>query len=53
MNMKRMITDACNNSAKRIRGKNKQKAVYWWSEGIAECRSRWGALRRRLKRAKA
>lgn len=50
--IKRIMTDACNNSMRRAGKITNRKAVYWWNDGIAEIRGRCGAWRRRLIRAK-
>lgn len=51
--LKRIVTDACNNSMKRERGGRGMKGkVYWWSTEIAEIRGRCNMWRRRLVRAK-
>lgn len=51
--IKRVVTDACDNSMKRQKagmvGKNK---VYWWNTQIAELREKCGTWRKRLTRAK-
>lgn len=50
--IKRIITDACNNSMRRTGKITSKKAVYWWNNEIAEIRGRCSAWRRRLVRAK-
>lgn len=50
--IKRVMTDACNNSMRRAGKIKNRKAVYWWNDEIAEIRGRCGAWRRRLIRAK-
>lgn len=51
--MKRVVTDACDNSAKRLRaGTSGRNKAYWWSAEIADLRGKCSMWRRRLVRAK-
>lgn len=52
--MKRIVTDACENSMKRDKGENiVRNKMYWWSAEIAELREKCGMWRRRLTRTKS
>lgn len=51
--LKTDITDACDDSMKRVKvGKNRRNKVFWWNTKIAEIRGRCNMWRRRLIRAK-
>lgn len=51
--LKRIITDACNNSMKKENGGNEMKRkVYWWCKEIADVRGRCKMWRWKLIRAK-
>lgn len=52
--IKRIITDACNNSMRRDKGGREMRGrIYWWSTEVSEIRGRCNMWSRRLCRAKS